>query len=76
VISFVDLYKKSERSLNKINMHTIDTQKMLEIGHKLSQIAQKYSVKVETCSELVDLSSVGIEHSKCVDDRLISHYWM
>ena len=72
VISFVDLYKKCERNMNNINVNSIDESKMLEIGSKLSKVALKYNMKIETCSELIDLSLVGIEHSKCVDDQLIS----
>jgi DNA repair photolyase len=27
---------------------------------------------IYSCSELIDLSSVGIEHGRCIDDKLIS----
>ena len=39
----------------------------------IADIANNYSIKIYSCSELIDLSSVGIEHGRCIDDRLISN---
>jgi len=72
IISFVDLYKKSERNLKNINTVSFDNKKMLEAAKRLSEIAFKHNIKIETCSELIDLSIVGIEPAKCIDDLLIS----
>jgi DNA repair photolyase len=72
VISFVDQYKKTERNMKSIRQQFIDGKKMLEVGRKLSEIARRHNIKIETCSEAIDLSSLGIQHAKCVDDRLIS----
>lgn len=72
IISFIDLYKKAERNMNKIPLKPIDAQVMLEIGGMIKTVAGKHGLKVETCSELIDLSSIGIDHTKCIDDRLIS----
>ncbi|MPN38850.1 hypothetical protein SDC9_186375 [bioreactor metagenome] len=51
---------------------TVNNKDMIEIGKTLSDIASSYGLKIETCSELIDLSSVGIEHAKCIDDKLIA----
>lgn len=72
VISFIDYYKKTERNMKSIKQIVIDKEKMLFIGEKLSKIANKYDIMIQTCSERIDLSSVGIEHGKCIDDKLIS----
>lgn len=72
IISFIDSYKKTERNMRSINQDYIDTQKMLEIGRRFSEIAQKHNFSIGTCSEAIDLSQVGIAHAKCIDDRLIS----
>jgi len=58
--------------MKKIDLNDINNSDMLEIGGKLSEIALKHDIKMETCCELIDLSSVGIMHTRCVDDRLIS----
>jgi hypothetical protein len=72
IISFVDIYKKTERNMNDLSENIIDTPKMIRIAEMISGIAKNYNIKIETCSETIDLSSVGIEHARCIDDRLIS----
>jgi len=66
------MYKKTERNMKSFNAVTIYEKNMIEIGKTLSDISSKYGLKIETCSEFVDLSSVGIEHAKCIDDKLIT----
>ncbi len=72
IISFVDMYEKTERNMKSLNVMSIDDKKMYEIAKLISQTASVYGIKIETCSETIDLSSLGIEHTKCIDDRLIS----
>lgn len=45
---------------------------MLEIASELSKIASKYGLIIETCSEDIELSNLGIMHGKCIDANLIS----
>lgn len=72
IISFVDIYRKSQRRLQILGLKTITDEDMFEIGKRLSEIGNRYGLKIMTCSEAVDLSSVGIAPAKCIDDRLIS----
>lgn len=71
VISFVDLYTKTKRNMK--NIHMIDrTQKELtDFSLKLANIAKSNGMEIETCAELMDLSSCGIKHSSCIDKNLI-----
>ncbi len=72
IISFIDMYEKTERNMKSLNVMSIDDKKMYEIAKLISQTASVYGINIETCSETIDLSSLGIEHTKCIDDRLIS----
>lgn len=72
VISFLDLYKKIERNARKLNIIPITKSDMYEIAERFSNIASKYDIKVETCSEGIDLLKYGIKKGRCIDDRLIS----
>jgi len=72
IISFVDSYKKIERNMRGIDSNVIDDNAMRKIGEKFVEIAHRHNIKVKTCCEKIDLSSVGIGHSKCIDDMLIS----
>lgn len=72
VISFLDLYTKTQRNLKNLNIQPIKKEDMKEIAIKLVEIAKKYNLTIETCSEEIDLADIGIKHGKCIDDKLIS----
>lgn len=72
VISFLDLYDKTKRNTQNLNLQEINKEDMYEISEKLSNIANKYNIIIETCSEDVNLEKYGIVRGKCIDDKLIS----
>lgn len=72
VISFLDLYKKTERNLFGIKLDELNIEKMDLIANKFSEICKKYDLKLATCCEDIDLDKYGIIHNKCIDDELIS----
>ena len=72
VISFLDSYTKTKRNMSAIDYKEIDEGEMRAIGQQFSKIARKYGMPIETCSEAIDLSEYGINHGKCIDDRIIS----
>ena len=72
VISFIDLYKKTERNLKGVNLLPLSTDIMNEIAYNFSLISAKYNIEIETCSENIDLDKYNIKHGKCIDDELIS----
>lgn len=72
VISFLDLYSKTARNLKNIQLEEMTENDMREIASHFSQIADKYNLILETCSEQINLTHLGINHGKCVDDKLIS----
>lgn len=71
VISFIDLYTKIKKNMKYINQENIDYEKMLFIGEKLFKIASKYNITIESCSEKINLSRVGINHGKCIDGESV-----
>lgn len=72
VISFLDLYKKTERNLKEIKVTPILKSDMEEMADRFSTIASKYNLILESCSEEIQLDKFGINHGKCIDDKLIS----
>ena len=42
------------------------------LAKNFSEIAHPHNIKIDTCAEDIDLSSYGISHARCIDDRLIS----
>ena len=72
VISFIDLYKKTQKNLSGINLIEMNEDLIAAISYEISNIASKYSMPVETCSEKIDLSKYNIKHGKCIDEQLIA----
>jgi len=72
IISFLDMYKKCERNLKGFNIRELDGGEMARLAGRLNQAAQHWNIEMVTCAEEVDLSPVGINQGKCIDDGLIS----
>ncbi|HHV65174.1 MAG TPA: DUF1848 domain-containing protein [Peptococcaceae bacterium] len=72
IISFVYVYQKTERNLKPIKPKLITEAKKLEIAKVLAELAGENNFKLMTCCEQLDLSFLGIEHARCIDDSLIS----
>ena len=71
VISFVDLYDKTRRNMKEINAIDKNQNELLKFATELAEIAKENSMQIETCAEIIDLSSCGIKHSSCIDKELI-----
>lgn len=71
VISFVDLYKKTQRNLRDTTAREPSFKEMVEIATQLILIAHKHGINIQTCAEEIALETVGIKHGKCIDNVLI-----
>jgi DNA repair photolyase len=71
VISFVDMYKKTQRNMSALNTWEITSQQMIELSVILNNVCLKYNIELTSCAEMADLSAYGINHGKCIDDKLI-----
>lgn len=71
VISFVDLYKKTQRNLRDTTAREPSALEMREIAAQLVKIANRYGITIQTCAEEIALETIGIKHGKCVDNALI-----
>ena len=66
VISFVDLYSKTQRNTKELDIKQITNEEMIELAMEMAQIASKYNLIIETCAEQINLSEVGIQHGMVV----------
>jgi len=71
VISFVDVYKKNEKQLMQNGARQLTDDEILMLAPQLKQIANRYDLTLQTCSEIIDLHLFGIEHGSCIDAHLI-----
>lgn len=71
VISFIDLYKKTERNIKNTTIREPNDEEMHKLAQGISEIAKVYNIKVVSCAEAIDLSKEGIVHGHCIDQALI-----
>lgn len=71
VISFVDLYSKTQRNTRGLDIKQMTNEEMISLAGKMAHIASKYNLIIETCAEQIDLQEVGIQHGSCIDKKLI-----
>lgn len=71
IISFVDFYKKTARSFKESGIREPTIEEINFLAKAFSQISKKYGFEINTCAEEIDLSLYGIDHGKCIDDKLI-----
>ncbi len=72
VISFLDSYPKIKCNLEKEGIEDVTKEQMLEIAKSFSEIARKYKIELQTCSEEIELSEYGIKHGCCIDLEMIN----
>ena len=71
MISFVDAYKKNSKQFKTHGIQTISNEDKRQMAGQLKGITNRYGLVLETCSEAMDLSYLGIQHGKCIDgDRI------
>lgn len=75
VISFADIstYRKVRNNLVRggINYREFTSALMHELAARLQQCNQEWGLRISTCAEGIELDRYGIEHSRCIDDRLM-----
>lgn len=71
-ISFLDFYRNTEKNIAGLSVEkfTPETQELL--AKNLVEIATSYGLKMDTCAESIDLQKYGVEHARCIDDRLFA----
>ncbi len=71
VISFIDLYAKTRKNTQGLNLHELSDDEMHELAAGLSGISRGSGVVLQTCSEAAALERYGIVHGACIDGKLI-----
>ena len=75
VFSFIDIaaYKKVAANLERggIKAREFQPGEMEEIAGRIGELAKGWGIKAATCGEIKDFARFGVEHNRCIDDRLI-----
>lgn len=71
VFSFVDLYDKVKNNMKQFAVLPLSETETETISEAFSRVAMANGMKLNTCSEAVDLSRYNIGHSCCIDKSRI-----
>jgi DNA repair photolyase len=79
VISFARFYRTVKSRLGRAQKEagvcfsdiSANSGEIYSIAREMARIAQSNSMYVTSCAEKLDLSELGIEHGKCIDDGLL-----
>ncbi len=69
IVSFLDLYKKTQRNTAHIGLLIPTLRQKEDLMHQFSEIAQSTGISISTCAEEIDLSKFGINHAHCIDQE-------
>ena len=53
-------------------LHDFPQNVQRSLAEELAAIAHSYGLQIDTCAEGIELQEYGIEHARCIDDRLLS----
>lgn len=68
-VSFLDLYKNTQRNINSIGAVVPSLIQQKELLQQFSEIAQENGIYIDTCSEDAELSRYGIKRAHCIDKQ-------
>ncbi|MDD6826636.1 MAG: DUF1848 domain-containing protein [Oscillospiraceae bacterium] len=68
-VSFVDLYKNTERNTRYLNIHIPSNDEVVDLMENFSIVAKENGIYIDTCAEEYDLSSLKIDHACCIDQK-------
>lgn len=68
-ISFLDLYKNTERNVRPLNIQTETIEMQYEIMQRFSEVAKEYGFYIDTCAEKLDSGKLCIAHACCIDKK-------
>lgn len=70
-ISFIDEdYRGIKNNIKKLALRDFPATSQVELSASLAEIAHSYGLKIDTCAEKIELKQFGIDHARCIDDRL------
>ena len=75
VFSFIDInsYKKVGGNLQSggVRAREFTSDEMCTVAQRIGELTRSWGIAAGTCGEIADLDKYGVEHNRCVDDRLM-----
>jgi hypothetical protein len=72
-ISFIDEdYRGVKGNIKELALQEFPPTIQESLSYQLAETARSYGLAIDTCAEKIDLQKYGIEHARCIDDRLLA----
>jgi hypothetical protein len=72
-ISFIDVdYRGVKSNIKELALRDFPPVAQMELSAQLAKIAHSNSLVIDTCAEQIELGQYGIEHARCIDDKLLA----
>ncbi|MDR2578072.1 MAG: DUF1848 family protein [Chitinispirillales bacterium] len=70
--SFIDdHYRVVKNNIKALDLLNFPTETQINLSHTIAEIAHSFGLLIDTCAENIDLQKFGIEHARCIDDKLL-----
>lgn len=71
-ISFLDQYRNTAKNMAGLRLRAFPPAEQWALAKELVQIAHRYGLEMDTCAEELELAPYGVQHARCIDDRLLT----
>lgn len=70
-VSFMDMYRNTERNVKTLSIVKDTYEMQVELLQRFVEIAKEHGLYIDTCAEIGDYHSIGVEHAHCIDRERI-----
>lgn len=70
-VSFMDMYRNTERNVKSLSIVKDTYEMQVELLQRFVEIAKEHGLYIDTCAEIGDYHSIGVEHAHCIDRERI-----
>lgn len=70
-VSFMDMYRNTERNVKFLSILKDTYEMQVELLQRFVEIAKEHGLYIDTCAEIGDYHSIGVEHAHCIDRERI-----
>lgn len=70
-VSFMDMYRNTERNVKFLSIVKDTYEMQVELLQRFVEIAKEHGLYIDTCAEIGDYHSIGVEHAHCIDRERI-----
>lgn len=73
IISFLDEnYRGVKSNIKELSLLAFPPEDQIKLSEQLANTAHENGYTIESCAEALSLNNFGIEHARCIDDRLLA----